>query len=175
MKAMKRDELPNINRILVYKRTHSNDPSQSGCFGNRNCMGRIRDYLFDAVIGLGSEKPWRDAKAMAGKLTWVGMGPAKRKDYDENGNQVTLITFDHFWLDNNNGPSFRGVAPVLAERFFGKHPPRYMILRRNVSYESFDGDVFAEALSILHEKMGAPPSSSPQGEFAPERMTKRRC
>lgn len=172
---MKHTELANINRILIYKRTHRNDPSMSGCFGNRNCMGRIRDYSFDAVIGVGSEKPWRDSKTMAGKLTWIGIGPTKRKDFDERGDRVTLVTFDHFWLDNANGPLFRGIAPMLAKRFFGKHPPRYTILRRNVSYENFDGDVFEEALGILRLKNGAPRSSSPQGEFKPERIAKRRC
>lgn len=40
-------------RILIYKRTHVGDPDDSGRFGLYNCMGRVRGYDFDAVIGVG--------------------------------------------------------------------------------------------------------------------------
>jgi hypothetical protein len=38
-------------RILTYKRTHVGDPDQDGRFGIYDCMGRVRNYPFDAVIG----------------------------------------------------------------------------------------------------------------------------
>jgi len=40
-------------RILIYKRTHTGDPDLKGRFGIHDCMGRVRDYDYDAVIGVG--------------------------------------------------------------------------------------------------------------------------
>jgi len=37
-------------RILTYKRTHTGDPSPDGVFGVHDCMGRIRDLSYDAII-----------------------------------------------------------------------------------------------------------------------------
>jgi len=37
---------------LIYKRTHRGDPNESGVFGVWNCMGQIRGWEFDAVIGM---------------------------------------------------------------------------------------------------------------------------
>ena len=44
-------------RVLVYKRTHNGDPDTSGCFGVYDCMGAVRDWEFDAVIGVGGIGP----------------------------------------------------------------------------------------------------------------------
>jgi hypothetical protein len=40
-------------RILVYKRTHKDDPNADRCFGAYDCMGTLRDCEYDAVIGVG--------------------------------------------------------------------------------------------------------------------------
>ena len=41
-------------RTLIYKRTHSGDPDpESGVFGNNDCMGRVKGWQYDAVIGIG--------------------------------------------------------------------------------------------------------------------------
>ena len=46
-------------RILIYKRTHTGDPDpEHGIFGEAadeatDCMGKVRGYGFDAVIGVG--------------------------------------------------------------------------------------------------------------------------
>ncbi|WP_112487513.1 hypothetical protein [Thiomonas sp. X19] len=40
-------------RILTYKRTHVGDPDEFGRFGINDCMGRVRGYRYDAVIGVG--------------------------------------------------------------------------------------------------------------------------
>src|SRR4051812_45820013 len=48
----RQDEAP--MRTLVYKRTHSGDPDpKMGVFGNHDCMGEVRAWPFDAVIGIG--------------------------------------------------------------------------------------------------------------------------
>jgi hypothetical protein len=43
-------------RTLIYKRTHSGDSDKMGCFGIWDCMGRLRNMAFDAVIGVGGSR-----------------------------------------------------------------------------------------------------------------------
>jgi hypothetical protein len=43
---------------LVYKRTHTGDPDESGIFGIHDCMGQVRGWNFGAVIGVGGKSPW---------------------------------------------------------------------------------------------------------------------
>ena len=42
-----------MKRVLIYKRTHTDDPDRLGQFGINDCMGKVRDRDFDAVIGIG--------------------------------------------------------------------------------------------------------------------------
>jgi hypothetical protein len=53
-------------RTLIYKRTHPGDPDTTGRFGVCDCMGRVRTWDFEAVIGVGglSHEPrgWDYAK-----------------------------------------------------------------------------------------------------------------
>ena len=64
-------------RTLVYKRTHIGDPNDQGEFGCNGCMGGVRNWDYDAVIGIGgqSEKPLK--WGIARKLTWIGIRPHK--------------------------------------------------------------------------------------------------
>ena len=43
-------------RTLIYKRTHPGDPDEKGRFGICDCMGRVRAWDFEAVIGVGGDK-----------------------------------------------------------------------------------------------------------------------
>ena len=63
--------------ILIYKRTHNDDPGNEGIFGKHDCMGRVRDYQFDAVLGIGGKTTWSDSKGIALKINWIGIGPKK--------------------------------------------------------------------------------------------------
>ena len=61
-------------RTLIYKRTHSGDPDpQTGVFGNHDCMGSVRAWEFDAVIGIGGVGPEPRRHGIAGKLTYVAV------------------------------------------------------------------------------------------------------
>ncbi|WP_139198569.1 hypothetical protein [Pseudomonas indica] len=102
-------------RILTYKRTHTGDPDNRGVFGINDCMGAVRNRVFDAVVGIGSKAPWRDAKEIAGKVTWVGVGPFRMKSPTHRGD---LIAFEKFVLLDGNGPDFERMAPNLAKRFY---------------------------------------------------------
>ena len=40
-------------RTLVYLRTHNGDPDEEDVFGIHDCMGQVRSWRFEAVIGVG--------------------------------------------------------------------------------------------------------------------------
>jgi hypothetical protein len=63
-------------RTLIYKRTHSGDPDpKTSVFGHHDCMGEVREWQFDAAIGIGGVGLEPQNHRIAGKLTWIGIGP----------------------------------------------------------------------------------------------------
>lgn len=108
-------------RILIYKRTHSGDPDdKSGVFGNCDCMGTVRGRRYDAVIGIGGIGPEPRRKGIAGKLTWVGIGPHKVFDDPKKPNSPH-VTFDHFWYRGERGPLLEPMYQALARRMYEKN------------------------------------------------------
>jgi hypothetical protein len=60
-------------RTLIYKRTHTGDPDpETGVFGNNDCMGEVRCWDFDAVIGIGGigEEPRRYGHSRQTNVDW---------------------------------------------------------------------------------------------------------
>ena len=113
-------------RTLVYKRTHDcgegeidNDPCASGCFGCWDCMGRVRDFHFQAVIGIGGIGNEAEKNQIAGKLNWIGIGPHTAPA--PKGYRGKLLTFDRFRSFGINGPLVCDVAPDLAAWMYTIH------------------------------------------------------
>lgn len=102
-------------RTLVYKRTHPGDPNSSGHFGCEDCMGRVRSWDFDAVIGVGGLGAQSSSHGLEGKINWVGVGPRKHLCPSGRG---PVVGFDHFVLFEDEGPDFASLAPTLAGRLF---------------------------------------------------------
>lgn len=103
-------------RTLIYKRTHNGDPDpETGQFGIYDCMGRVRTWDFEAVIGVGglSAKP----KALAGKVNWVGIKPHMGR-WHKRG---PIVTFETFVFDPPGWPDFEKLAPLLAERIYSRN------------------------------------------------------
>lgn len=107
-------------RVLIYKRTHIDDPNSRGEFGCADCMGRVRGYEFDAVIGIGGHGWEPRSHGIDGKITWVGVGPHK-EPFMRIARRGPVVTFDRFALFNSKGPKLRDFAPALADYFFGVH------------------------------------------------------
>lgn len=149
-------------RTLIYKRTHHGDPDESGVFGIHDCMGRVRAFNFEAVIGVGGARPDRGSEDIAFKVNWIGIGPKKRVVADKRG---PLVTFDHFLFYGGDGPSFEKLAPFLFERIY----------RRNirVTMNGLTDVEQSEVAKILARARNAPPS----GGKAESRKTQaaRRC
>jgi hypothetical protein len=102
-------------RTLIYIRTHSGDPDpKTGVFGNNDCMGRVRDWPFNAVIGIGGLAQEPRDQGIAGKLTWIGIGP-QAIDHTARGPQ---LVFHHFWYRGEKGPRLQTNYPALADRMY---------------------------------------------------------
>ena len=104
-------------RTLIYKRTHSNDPDpKTGVFGNRDCMGSVRCWDFDAVIGIGGVGQESKNNHIAGKLTWIGIDPQKL--FDDPNSRGPRVRFRHFWYRGEDGPLLEAEYPALASRMY---------------------------------------------------------
>lgn len=111
--------------VLIYKRTHTGDPGPDGVFGRRDCLGKIRGYRFEGVIGVGGSSDMPRNEGIDGRITWVGLG-AQREQFIRPGYRGPLISFNKFVLLDKRGPKLQAVAPALARYFFSKHR-RYML------------------------------------------------
>lgn len=102
-------------RILTYKRTHVGDPDLNGRFGVNTCMGKIRDYAYDAVIGVGGTGVEPKSHGIDGRINWVGIGPTRRAAPTKRAREVT---FDYFLYLEEEGPLLSDMAPSLAKRLY---------------------------------------------------------
>jgi hypothetical protein len=130
-------------RILVYKRTHVGDPGKDGCFGHRDCMRSVRDFEYDAVIGVGGMGAEPRSYGIDGRVNWIGVGP--RKVWPRGGNALPsgapLVRFDKFALWDEAGPPLHVIAPMLARRFY-ERKARYLLGGRSEQEQQ-------EALELL--------------------------
>lgn len=144
MKSSQDQSYKTVARVLLYKRTHIGDPNADGCFGINDCMKSIRNWRFDAVIGIGGIRPNRDDRqrghknsALVRKINWIGIG---RKDGRRiPGYKGPLLYFRKFKLfgnDGTQGPFFAKHAPKLAHRMYDlKHPPRQLLIDKTMRNE----------------------------------------
>lgn len=100
---------------LVYKRTHHGDPNEHGLFGCYGCMGKVRSWEFEAVIGIGGLRPWPEAKEMAKKVNWVGIERHKAGTY---GDGCPIWAFNHFHYFGTDAPLVSEVLPLLVRRMY---------------------------------------------------------
>ena len=105
-------------RILTYKRTHTGDPNVNGLFGINNYMGRVRNYDFDAVIGVGGIGHEPKTHKIDRKINWIGITPKRRI---LNGTTGSVVEFEYFLLLEEYGPLLSSLAPSLAKRMYDKN------------------------------------------------------
>lgn len=102
---------------LVYKRTHNGDPDVVGRFGIRDCMGSVRSWPFDSVIGVDGQGAEAESHDIARKLNWIGVGAHKTC---VPGMDNPIVTFDRFRDFGTDGPLLESIAPNLARRMYVK-------------------------------------------------------
>src|ERR1700722_17931671 len=111
---------PSRPRVLIYKRTHTGDPTPEGVFGLSDCMGWVRAREFDAVIGVGGTSVEPRSCGIDGRVTWVGVG-ARRSASIPVGYRGPIVEFDRFRLFEKDGPRLDSIAPGLARHLFAIH------------------------------------------------------
>jgi hypothetical protein len=149
-------------RVLVYKRTHNGDPDANGCFGAYDCMGTVRDRIYDAVIGVGGTGPEARSNGIDEQVNWVGIDPHKRYVRGKRGPEVTFDLFLYFGTD---GPDFRALAPTLAARMYGSNVRSVL--------DGLSAEELAEAIAIVHlAELELP---SPGRQAAARKGPARRC
>lgn len=142
-------------RILTYKRTHIGDPDQSGRFGISDCMGKVRDFLYDAVIGVGGTGYEPRSYGIDRKINWVGIGP--RRATRVNGYRAGIIEFEHFVILERNGPLLQSMAPNLAQKMYNG---RRYILHAYSEIEKAEAIAIVEwAKNIVGRSVSRPNSS----------------
>lgn len=112
-------------RILIYKRTHIGDPDNSGRFGVNDCMGRVRNFCYDAVIGVGGVGYEAQKYGISRKINWVGINP--KRVYCSHGYRGNIIEFKYFILLENKGPLLQTLAPTLATKIYGTNGGRFIL------------------------------------------------
>ena len=165
-------------RTLIYKRTHCGDPDpHTGEFGCNDCMKSVRGRRFDAVIGIGGVGQAPRRHGIAGRLTWIGIGPHKFPD--PNHPNRPRVRFDHFWYRGKDGPLLENDYPALARRMFGgkfrvvRHSPLSPIERRTIGPGA---ELDREVKAILDLGHDAPPSTvgfTKAGSVSCERARRR--
>lgn len=125
-------------RILTYKRTHVGDPDQSGRFGISDCMGKVRGYSYDAVIGVGGTGYEPRSHCIDRKINWVGIGP--RRASRLSGYRSDVIEFEYFVLLERDGPLLHSMAPNLARKMYNGR--RYIL-------DAYSEIEKAEAIAIV--------------------------
>jgi hypothetical protein len=134
-------------RTLIYKRTHSGDPDPvAGVFGNHDCMGSVKGWDFDAVIGIGGIGPEPKRNRIAGKLTWIGIGPHKLFNNPNKPNNPR-VTFDHYWYRGESGPQLEVEYPALAKRMYEKNVR--VLVHKSVDDPSDSSELDREIARIL--------------------------
>jgi hypothetical protein len=155
-------------RTLIYKRTHKGDPDKMGCFGIWDCMGRLRNMAFDAVIGVGGTGAQPEAQGISYKINWIGVRAHKTKPNATMfpGWRGPFVTFDHFVLFENKGVDFWCVAPILARRMYAAKGPRFLL-------DDFTSAEWAEIRRVL--KMAIAAGRPSRGKPSQSRRRGARC
>ena len=128
-------------RVLIYKRTHTGDPGPEGVFGLSDCMGSVRAREYEGVIGVGGTSAEPQACGIAGRITWVGVGPHRSKSIPV-GYRGPIVEFDRFVLLDETGPTLESIAPTLAHHLFAIH-------RRVVMSDCLNDTIQSELAKIL--------------------------
>jgi hypothetical protein len=128
-------------RVLIYKRTHPDDPNEDGVFGCQDCMGAVRRRRFDAVIGVGGVGAEAQRWRIDRRLNWVGVGAHPSASFAV-GDRGPLITFDRYLLLEEQGPELKSIAPALARYMYSVH-------RRVIMSEGLSPTIQREIAKIL--------------------------
>jgi len=134
-------------KILIYKRTHKGDPDGAGIFGNQDCMGKVKNWNYDAVIGIGGKSPWKEDQDIKFKINWIGLGPKKIN----SSGRGSGVVFSNFALFEESGEDIEDHYPHLFEYMYSSRKRFDMV-------PSLPDNVFNEVKNILESAKNYPSS-----------------
>jgi hypothetical protein len=108
-------------------------------------MGKVRNWDFDAVIGIGGIGDEPQSHGIAGRVTWVGRHPKKQLNPSGSG---LLVTFESFILLDSKGPLVWDIAPHLARRMYEGRVRTLLV--------GYSVDEQADAEYVLEELLRSP-------------------
>ena len=103
-------------RVLIYKRTHKHDPDERGIFGIEDCMGQVRNWNYDAVIGIGGKSVWKGHEDIKYKINWIGMDPKRINPHPNR--KISKVVFSKFELYEENGKNIEEHYPNLFKYMY---------------------------------------------------------
>jgi hypothetical protein len=139
-------------RTLVYKRTHKGDPDKKGRFGIKDCLGGIRSWDFEAVIGIGGIGSRAIAQGINGKVNWIGIDPQKGAIHGRG----PLVTFKHFVLYDGKGVKVGKQARTLAQRMYSPNAPRFLFNDNFKKVEQAEIDRLLKMAKTAKPSVGTP-------------------
>lgn len=81
-------------------------------------MGQVRDFDFDAVVGVGGDGQKAKDSGVAGLVNWLGVGPMKRQQKCRWGYTTTIVRFEKFRHLVQEKVGFRRAARNWAKRIY---------------------------------------------------------
>lgn len=141
-----------MKKVLIYKRTHKHDPDYRGIFGNQNCMKSIRNWNYDAVIGIGGKSAWKEDRDIRLKINWIGLEPKKVFCHKWNN---SIVVFEHFALFEEKGENIEEHYPYLYDYMY----ERGNLKRFDMSSHN-DTEVYKEVKAILQSVESFPASKA---------------
>ena len=151
-------------RTLTYKRTHIGDPDKHGRFGVYDCMGQVRGYNYDAVIGVGGIGSEPRSFGINMRINWVGINPTKKAIA---GSSSVVVEFETFLLLEHEGPLLKEMAPNLARRLY-KRKARFLLNDYSISEQKEVDAILSWAKKQKHRKYKSESSNT-------HRSCKHRC
>lgn len=152
----------NIKRVFIYKMRVEDDPDPNCHWGVDNCMGKMRDWDYDAVIAVAGFN-WEGNKSAVKRIVWVGICPEKKPS--ENG---TLVDFEVCRYFGENGPLIEE-WPSVSKRLFpteGKGARFFIADQKSKEWP--------EVMELLKKTLAL--TSSRRGSNNPKnRKAKKRC
>lgn len=138
-------------KVLIYKRTHKGDPDEEGIFGIQDCMGRVRNWDYEAVIGIGGKTSWKGDEGIKCRINWIGLGPKRITPHPNRG--INQIVFSNFELYEENGEDIAENYPNLFKYMYDSRK------RFDMSSE-LPENVFEEIHKILNSIKDSPASKA---------------
>ena len=134
--------LSKLTVLKGYKRTHKNDPSPEGEFGNNDCLGKQRNGIYQGIIGFGGNSGSTD-DCIKYKITWAGINKTanhkrrlERESETKTKWRADIYTFEKFILLDNKGPKITDLnLPLITDKLYKKKARIFTVTKNDKEWD----------------------------------------